>query len=341
MSEVEIPPAAEDVGDEELMSRLIADRQDALGRLHERYAGKIANLAAKSLGRDSAEEIVQDVFVAVWRKAGTFDPARGTFRSWVFRIAHHLILNELRRRSRRPRFKADHNGTHLAALVEPSPGPSEAAWGEHRGTLVRDAVESLPPLQRQALRLAFLDELTHEEVASSLNLPLGTAKGRIRSGLQTLRQNLARRLVPAMILVILLGNWVVRELQLGARLRRHEAALTLVTSSDVVPLRMAAVPGAPAETHGNYRGRPGVPLAVVTFSQFAPAPPGHTYQARGKFDGRWYLLGTVRPDATGHDLMIVEGAHLVTRPEALSVTLEPAVKASQRIGTPVIVWPNP
>jgi RNA polymerase sigma-70 factor (ECF subfamily) len=341
MSEVENPPAAEDLGDEELMSRLIAGRQDALGRLHERYAGKILNLAAKSLGRDSAEEIVQDVFVAVWRKAGTFDPTRGTFRSWIFRIAHHLILNELRRRSRRPRFKADQKETHLDALIEPSPGPSEAAWGEHRRALVRDAVASLPPLQRQALILAFLDELTHEQVASSLNLPLGTAKGRIRSGLQTLRHNLAFLLVSTVILAILLGSLVDREVALRSRLRQYKVALTLVTSSDVVPLRMVAAPGAPAETHGNYRGRTGVPLAVVTFSQFAPAPPGHTYQARGKFGGRWYLLGTVRPDAGGHDLMIVEGAHLVTKPEALSVTLEPAGAPSARSGTPVIVWPSP
>jgi RNA polymerase sigma-70 factor (ECF subfamily) len=341
MSEVEISPEAKDLGDEELMSQLIAGRQDALGRLHERYAGSLLNLAAKSLGRASAEEIVQDVFVTVWRKAETFDPARGTFRAWVFRIARHLILNELRRRSRRPRFEADRNGAQLGSLAEPGPGPSEAAWREYRRALVRVAVEDLPAAQRQALRLAFLDDLTHEQIAFSLNLPLGTAKGRIRSGLQTLRQRLAPLLVPAMLLVILLGTLVVREVELRSRLRRHEAALTLVTSSDVVPLRMVAAPGAPAETHGNYRGRPGVPLAVVTFSQFAPALPGHSYRAHGKFGGRWFLLGTVHPDARGHDLMIVEGAHLVTKPEALNVTLERIGSSPTRTTTPVILWPNP
>jgi RNA polymerase sigma factor (sigma-70 family) len=340
MSEVEQLRGGEDLGDEELMSRLVAGHQDALGLLHERYAGSLLNLAAKSLGRASAEEIVQDVFVAVWRKAETFDPARGAFRAWVFRIAQRLILNELRRRSRRPRFEAARNGARLAAVADSSPGPSEATWHEHRRALVCAAVDDLPAAQRQALRLAFLDDLTHDQVATALNLPLGTAKGRIRVGIGTLRRRLAPLLVSAMLLVILLGALVLRDVEWRSRLRRHQAALTLVTSSDVVPLRLVAAPGAPAETHGNFRGRSGVPLAVVTFSQLAPAPPGHHYQARGKFGGRWFLLGTVHPDTRGHDLMIVEGAHLIARPEALSVTLEPIGRSPTSTRTPVIVWPS-
>ena len=83
--------------DEELMIQLAAGRQDALGPLHGRYASLIYNMAAQTIGGATAEEIVQDVFVAVWRKAGTFDPSRGSFRSWVLRIAHLRVLNELRR----------------------------------------------------------------------------------------------------------------------------------------------------------------------------------------------------------------------------------------------------
>jgi len=89
------------LSDEELMSQLAAGRQDALGPLHGRYASLVYNVAAQTIGGATAEEIVQDVFVAVWRKAGTFDPSRGTFRAWVLRIAHLRVLNELRRRGRR------------------------------------------------------------------------------------------------------------------------------------------------------------------------------------------------------------------------------------------------
>src|ERR1700756_2560431 len=138
-----LPPQGLGLGDEALMAELATGRQEAIGPLHGRYASLVFNLAAQTLDRATAEEIVQDVFVAVWRKAATFDPARGTFRAWVLRIAHHRILNELRRRGRRPRVEPDPNGLHLGAVTEPGPGPSEAAWREHRRTIVREAVQAL------------------------------------------------------------------------------------------------------------------------------------------------------------------------------------------------------
>jgi RNA polymerase sigma-70 factor (ECF subfamily) len=81
-SAAETAPAPEaNLNDEDLMGQLAAGRQEALGPLHGRYAALVFNLAAQTIDRATAEEIVQDVFVAVWRKAATFDPARGTFRA--------------------------------------------------------------------------------------------------------------------------------------------------------------------------------------------------------------------------------------------------------------------
>ena len=330
------PPSGPSLSDEELMSQLAAGRQDALGPLHGRYASLVFNLAAQTLDRATAEEIVQDVFVAVWRKAGTFDTARGTFRAWVLRIAHLRVLNELRRRGRRPRVEPDPEGLRLASVPEPGPGPAEEAWCEHRRGIVRAAVAALPPPQRQALSLAFLEDLTHQQIADFLNLPVGTAKTRIRAGLQTLRAHLSPLLAGGLIV---LG--VAAVMHLRAQALRSDAALRLVTSSDVVPLRMTAAAGIPAETHGNYRGRPGVPLAVLTFSHFAPAPARRAYLAWGEFDGRWVLLGTVHPKADGSDLLIAEGPHLKSPPRALKVTLEPLGTPPDPNGPPVIVWPNP
>src|SRR5438105_3860067 len=84
---------SQDSSDEELMLQLARGRQDALGPLYTRYVGLIFNLASQALDRAGAEEIVQEVFLAVWRRADSFDPERGAFRPWVLQIAHHRILN--------------------------------------------------------------------------------------------------------------------------------------------------------------------------------------------------------------------------------------------------------
>ena len=110
------------LSDEDLMSQLAAGRQEALGPLHGRYASLIYNVAAQSIGGATAEEIVQDVFVAVWRKAGSFDPARGSFRAWVLRIAHHRVLNELRRAAGGSGSKRTRRAS--ASGVCPSPAPA-------------------------------------------------------------------------------------------------------------------------------------------------------------------------------------------------------------------------
>jgi len=331
----------QDPSDEELMSRLASGRRDALGPLHGRYAALIFDIAARSLGRAEAEEIVQDVFVAVWRKAATFDPARGSFRSWALRIAHLRVLNELRRRGRRPLVEPDPEGLHLGNVQEPGPGPEEAAWLDHRRKIVRAAVEALPPPQRQALSLAFLEDLTHQQIADFLDLPLGTAKTRVRAGLRSLRAHLAPLLTAGFLVAGLLATVLIRDGMLQATLRRDKAALRLVTSSDIVPRRLTAAPGTPVETHGNYRGRPGVPMAVTTFSRLRPAPAERVYRAWGNFGGRWHLLGTVSPDAGGDDLLISEGSHLATPPTALRVTLEPTATSTAPTGPSVIVWPAP
>jgi RNA polymerase sigma-70 factor (ECF subfamily) len=323
--------------DEELMIQLAAGRQDALGPLHGRYASLIYNMAAQSIGGAAAEEIVQDVFVAVWRKSGTFDPSRGTFRAWVLRIAHLRVLNELRRRGRRIRLEPDPEGVRVASVPEPGPGPPDEAWRTHRRAIVRKAVAALPPPQRQALSLAFLDDLTHEQIADFLGLPLGTTKSRIRAGLHALRAHLSPLFATGLLVLGLVTFFHLRE-----RSRLYYDSLRLVTSSDIVPRRMAATSGPPVqtETHGNYRGRPGTPLAVLTFSHFAPAPAGRAYEAWGEFDSRWVHLGIVHPKDDGSDLLIAEGPHLKLPPTAIKVTLETVGTPRAPIGPTVIAWPN-
>src|SRR3989442_2843086 len=124
-------PDGEQVDDEELMRQLAAGRQEALGALYARYARRVFEVAAQTLDRPAAEEIVQDVFLAVWREAASFNPERGTFRGWVLQIAHFRVLNELRRRSRRPQAEPDPEGLRLAGPPHPHPQPADPARAEH------------------------------------------------------------------------------------------------------------------------------------------------------------------------------------------------------------------
>ena len=323
--------------DEELMRQVAEGSAEALGLLHRRFARLIFRLAVQTLDRAAAEDLVQDVFLVVWRNAGRFDPERGTVRAWILQIAHFRLLNELRRRSRQPEIVPDPEGLLLAGFPTGDPGPAETAWQQHRRAVLQSALDSLPPPQREALGLAFLDDLSHEQVAAELGLPLGTAKTRIRAGLQKLRGTLGPR-GAALVALCLLAALGIRYRSEHATLARYDRALSMVTSSDSVNLRLAPVPETPQETHARYRGRPGVATAVVTFSHFPPAPAGQTYQAWVRHGATWTSLGTVEPDAGGSARLIAEDPTLAALPDSLEVTLEPRAGSAAPSGPVVVAW---
>jgi RNA polymerase sigma-70 factor (ECF subfamily) len=178
-----VDPAGEE---RELMARLARGDASALGVLYDRHAAQALGLARRILGDvGQAEEVVQDAFVAAWRRAATFDAARGGARSWLLGIVHHRAIDRLR---------AVRSGGAAATGLDPSLGGDEAAdvWREVAARLDRrrivEALRTLPPVQREAVELAFFHGLTHVEIAERLDLPLGTIKGRVRLGLTKLRR---------------------------------------------------------------------------------------------------------------------------------------------------------
>lgn len=320
------------------MRELASGRQEAIGPLYARYAPLLFGVAMQALDRAAAEEIVQDVFLAVWKNASSFDPARGPLRPWLLQITHFRIANELRRRSRRPKTGADPDEA-LANQPDPGPDQSEQAWEEYRRTVLRSAFERLPAPQRQALGLAFFEDLTHDQVAAALELPLGTAKSRIRAGLKNLRVVLAP-LVAVVLLVALLAGLAIRLETRRQALARDERALAMLTASDSEAIRLTAAAGVPEKTHGTYRARPGAPIALVTFSNFGPAPAGRAYQAWARHGARWTSLGVAVPDSAGRARLISEDQAIATRPDEIEVTIEPAGGNTTPTGPVVIAWPS-
>lgn len=181
------------VEDRTLGDRLAAGDRRALEELYDELAPRVYGLA-RSILRDSrdAEEVVSDTFVQAWRNAASFDPARGTLGAWLIAIARSRALDRRRSGRRRERIR-DREERRIASFTtaEGAENPSEAAVSraEVAGT-VGPALAALPPEQRRAIELAYLGGLTHREIAEALNVPLGTVKTRIRSGMQALRDRL-------------------------------------------------------------------------------------------------------------------------------------------------------
>ena len=333
---VSVKPARES-SDEELLSALAAGDESALGPLYRRHVPTVYKMAAQALDPDAAEDIVQEVFASVWKNAESFDSSRGPVRPWILQIARSRVLNELRRRSRKPAV-GERDGSELEELPDEARSPEQALWDEYRRSAIRQAIGNLPHPQRQALSLAFFDELTHEQVADALKVPLGTTKTRIRSGIQRLRVALAA--MAAVVVAVVAARLALEYASERAQAERTEAALRMVTASDTQLLRLTATANAPAGAHGNYRTRPGSPTAVFTFSDLPSPPSGKAYQAWAQREGRWISLGQAVPDASGRGLIVYEDRAPLATPEAIQLTLEPKRGSVSPTGVPLISWPG-
>lgn len=173
-----------------LVQSIAAGDQPALHALYERTHRIVFTLTARITGnRETAEEVTLDVFHDVWRRASTYDAANGTVVGWIMNQARSRAIDRLRFEQRKKRVN-EHPDDPLPASV---PGdPYETVELRERDRLLRDALKSLTPDERQAIEKAYFAELTHAEVASRLSQPLGTVKTRIRSALGKLRRALAR-----------------------------------------------------------------------------------------------------------------------------------------------------
>lgn len=324
------------------MAQLAAGNQEAIVPLLIRYAPRVQRLAEAAVDSAVAEDIVQDVFVAIWRGANSFDPKRGEVRDWLLQIARNRIANEIRRRGRHPEMNTAADETIWSGVTDSGPQPSEAVWHEFRRRVLRAAVDALPSKQRQAVALAFFDDLTHEQVAAALEVPLGTAKTRIRSAIQMLRHRLAPVVASLVVLVVVIAALAWHHLETTRQLNQEDRALWLVTSSDVVPLRLESASGIDSKTHGTYRGRAGEGLAVLTFSNFSATPSGQEYSAWARIKDRWLKLGPVQLNDAGNGRLVAENPALADPPQELRVTLEPVAGsgAGKPSGPAVISWPS-
>jgi RNA polymerase sigma-70 factor, ECF subfamily len=174
----------------ELLRRIAAQDRDALTEFYDQTARPLFSMACRMLGNvPDAEEVIQDVFVQIWTKAAKFDAEKGQPFHWVLALTRNRCIDGLRARQRRSRVLDDMNGGRaLDQAVEPA--PLNAPLMENDIAVIQSVVNNLPKDQRQAIEMAFFGGLTHQEIAESLNEPLGTIKARIRRGMLKLREAL-------------------------------------------------------------------------------------------------------------------------------------------------------
>lgn len=161
----------------------------ALEALFGRYGRPCTALARRLLGDDQlAQDVVQEVFLALWRAPARFDPTRGGFASWLLAMTHHKAVDAVRREEnlRKRRTSPEVLETRVADV----PSVDEQVWTTLRRERVREAMQSLPPVQREALALAYFGGYTQREIAGLTATPLGTVKTRMLAGMRRLRGSL-------------------------------------------------------------------------------------------------------------------------------------------------------
>ena len=161
----------------------------ALGELYDRYAAVALAVASRVVGaQGEAEDVVHDSFVAVWRKIGRFDAARGSLRSWLLTIVRNRALDRVRAR----RTAVDIDDADERSLLRTGPNPTwEGALVRMRAADVRNAMVELPEEQRHAVELAYFAGYSYREVAELTGVAPGTANGRLRLALRKLRAALS------------------------------------------------------------------------------------------------------------------------------------------------------
>jgi RNA polymerase sigma-70 factor (ECF subfamily) len=192
-----VPNLSEGPSDGELVQRLKEADGAALSQLYQRFGRPCYSLARRICADEGlAEDVVQEVFLTLWRDPSRFDPSRGGFATWLLTLIHHKAVDAVRREStiRRRMVAAPEAGEDWSPT--PVPGADQAAMARVAASQVRAALHRLPLEQRQVLALAYFGGHTQREIAVLTSVPLGTVKSRMFTAVQRLRSLLADQLGP-------------------------------------------------------------------------------------------------------------------------------------------------
>jgi RNA polymerase sigma-70 factor (ECF subfamily) len=178
--------------DPNLLARVVKGDQQAFSQLYDHSSTLLFTLAVKILGNhEEAAELLQDVYLEVWRKVSRYDVGRGTPVAWLVTLTKSRAIDRLRARATRGyRATSSLEAGTAAQVADLGPSPFETQADQELRIAVEAAMAGLPQAQQQAIELAYYEGLSHAEIATRLNQPLGTVKTRIKLGMSKLRVGL-------------------------------------------------------------------------------------------------------------------------------------------------------
>lgn len=173
--------------DDALVRLLLRNDVNAFEKIYDKYCRIVYSLVLRIVQQSGpAEEVVQDVFLQLWRNSAQYDATRGPFAPWLLTLARNRALDTLRLKSERQRRLENQSDELFSVVVAPQ--YEKELDEKRRGERVRSLVAELNPQQKRAIELAYFQGLSHTEIAAELKEPLGTVKSWIRNGLMRLRE---------------------------------------------------------------------------------------------------------------------------------------------------------
>jgi RNA polymerase sigma-70 factor, ECF subfamily len=184
------------LADEDLMQLVQRGDPRAFELVYDRHSGAAFSLAYRMVGRGNvAEDVVQEAFLSIWRSGARYERTRGSVRTWVLGIVHHRAIDQLRRSSVHDKRRTGDEG--LEERLEARERTDAEVARREEAASIRSAMESLPAEQSHVIELAYFGGFTHTEIAEILGAPVGTVKGRMRLGLEKLRNSLRMLEMPS------------------------------------------------------------------------------------------------------------------------------------------------
>jgi RNA polymerase sigma factor (sigma-70 family) len=181
-----VPDRAAETRERSELEESFSDGGDAAVRtVYNRYGSMVYTFCRRTVGHDDATEVAQDVFVAAWRAQRSYDPNRGGLGGWLMAIARNKAIDHLRRQGRQPLIDSGDNDPELTGIRT-----DDVEMIANR-MLLAEALGELAPRARQVVELAFLHDLTHEQIAAKTHLPLGTVKSDVRRSLPVMQRAIA------------------------------------------------------------------------------------------------------------------------------------------------------